>query len=283
MRVEDKTISEFLTCMDKWHRFKEVKTMNSLLCGLSLSLLPKDPSATVCYGQETMFSQANIQRLVSLASRQCPGLACQLDCLLLPSQCLPLLNFCNLHCWPQRMFTWGVGEGSARCVLDTNVPRAEFKGLKNPVHAGLHSLLLFSSPQMPERCFADFQHSRTWYVHGPPVLTSHSSLWLICLTSVSLCWSFVLNNNTQQWQGEWYIHISNAYIDIFFCCTHGMWKFPGQGLNPCHSSDPGHCSDNAGTLTHWATKEFLNTYFKNSSLLIFFNVSTPCMIISTWD
>ena len=28
-----------------------------------------------------------------------------------------------------------------------------------------------------------------------------------------------------------------------------MWKFPGQGSNPCHSSDPGCCSDNARSLT----------------------------------
>ena len=28
-----------------------------------------------------------------------------------------------------------------------------------------------------------------------------------------------------------------------FVCTHGMWKFLGQGLNPCHRSD------NAGSLT----------------------------------
>ena len=32
--------------------------------------------------------------------------------------------------------------------------------------------------------------------------------------------------------------------------TQGVWTFPGQGLNPCHSSDPSHCSDNARSLTH---------------------------------
>ena len=37
--------------------------------------------------------------------------------------------------------------------------------------------------------------------------------------------------------------------------AHGMWKFPGQGSNPCHSSHPSHCRDNAGSLTHWATGE----------------------------
>ena len=28
-----------------------------------------------------------------------------------------------------------------------------------------------------------------------------------------------------------------------------MWKFPGQGLNPHHSSDQSHSSDNARSLT----------------------------------
>ena len=44
---------------------------------------------------------------------------------------------------------------------------------------------------------------------------------------------------------------------LFFGCTHGMQNFPGQGLNPSHSSDPGHCSDNTGSLTHCATRELL--------------------------
>ena len=30
---------------------------------------------------------------------------------------------------------------------------------------------------------------------------------------------------------------------FFFFFGHGMWKFPGQGPNPCHRSD------NAGSLT----------------------------------
>ena len=32
---------------------------------------------------------------------------------------------------------------------------------------------------------------------------------------------------------------------FFFGCTCGMWKFLGQELNLCHSSDPGHSSNNA--------------------------------------
>ena len=45
----------------------------------------------------------------------------------------------------------------------------------------------------------------------------------------------------------------------FSGCSCSMWKFPGQGLNPCHS----YCGDNAGSLTHCATGELLNllSYF----------------------
>ena len=34
-----------------------------------------------------------------------------------------------------------------------------------------------------------------------------------------------------------------------------MWKIPGQGSNLCHSSNLNCCSDNATSLTHWATRE----------------------------
>ena len=36
---------------------------------------------------------------------------------------------------------------------------------------------------------------------------------------------------------------------FFFSRVHGMRKFPGQGLNLCHSSNPSHSSDNARPLT----------------------------------
>ena len=34
-----------------------------------------------------------------------------------------------------------------------------------------------------------------------------------------------------------------------------MKKFLGQGSNLCHSSDPSHSSDNAGSLTLWTNRE----------------------------
>ena len=44
----------------------------------------------------------------------------------------------------------------------------------------------------------------------------------------------------------------------FFSCSCGMWKFLGQGSNPCHSSNQSYNSDNAGSLSHWATGELLS-------------------------
>ena len=39
---------------------------------------------------------------------------------------------------------------------------------------------------------------------------------------------------------------------VFIC--HTQWKFiPGPGMTLHHNSDPGHCSDNTGCLTPWAT------------------------------
>ena len=42
---------------------------------------------------------------------------------------------------------------------------------------------------------------------------------------------------------------------LFFGHSHSIWKFLGQGSNPCHSSNPSHCSDTTRFLTHCATKE----------------------------
>ena len=41
---------------------------------------------------------------------------------------------------------------------------------------------------------------------------------------------------------------------LFFGCTHSTWKCPGQGSNPCHSSD------NARSFTLCVTREFLGQH-----------------------
>ena len=51
------------------------------------------------------------------------------------------------------------------------------------------------------------------------------------------------------------------YLFVFGCAC-GRWKFPGQGLNPHHSSGQSHCSDNAGSSTHCTTRELHLKCFK---------------------
>ena len=49
--------------------------------------------------------------------------------------------------------------------------------------------------------------------------------------------------------------LSCILSSFFFCHACGMWKFPGQGSNPHHSSYQSHSSDKARSLTRWATRE----------------------------
>ena len=39
------------------------------------------------------------------------------------------------------------------------------------------------------------------------------------------------------------------HINFFFGHSQDMWKFPGQGLKLCHSSNLSHCSDKTMSLT----------------------------------
>ena len=48
-------------------------------------------------------------------------------------------------------------------------------------------------------------------------------------------------------------------------CARGMWKFLGQGLNLHHSSNPGHCGDNPGSLPSCATGELQFLYSETPS------------------
>ena len=52
-----------------------------------------------------------------------------------------------------------------------------------------------------------------------------------------------------------------AYLLLLFCLfghAHGIWKFPGEGLNLCHSGNPSHSCDNARSLTLCTTRELQN-------------------------
>ena len=65
-------------------------------------------------------------------------------------------------------------------------------------------------------------------------------------------------------------NIYHAVLFFFFLDhTHGMWKFPGQGLNLRHSSNQSYSSDNTGSLTHWAKRELPPNLLKYSMILEF--------------
>ena len=66
----------------------------------------------------------------------------------------------------------------------------------------------------------------------------------------------------------------------FFCFIHGIQKFQSQRSNPHHSSDLIHGSDNAGSLTHWATRELLSHYFKRK-LFFLQSKDITCLLKST--
>ena len=50
----------------------------------------------------------------------------------------------------------------------------------------------------------------------------------------------------------------------FFCHARSMWKFPGQGWNPCQGSDLSHSRDSARSLTRCATRELFKSLLINS-------------------
>ena len=68
-----------------------------------------------------------------------------------------------------------------------------------------------------------------------------------------------------------YLFYFSFYV---FGCTCNMWKFPGQGSNPLHSSKPSHCSDNAKSLTFCATGELLCLFILNMYNIKLFSFNT---------
>ena len=77
---------------------------------------------------------------------------------------------------------------------------------------------------------------------------------LFCLGIVDVLWSMGLLIC-------WFVYscMKSGFLPffLFFGCTHGTWKFLGQGSNLCHSSDLSCPSDNAGSSTCCTTRELL--------------------------
>ena len=63
--------------------------------------------------------------------------------------------------------------------------------------------------------------------------------------------------------------ISLLFFFFFFPLgrAHGTWKFWGQGSNLCHCSNLSHSSDNAESLTCWATRELHFSLFSKGGIL----------------
>ena len=71
-----------------------------------------------------------------------------------------------------------------------------------------------------------------------------------------------------------------SVVFCFWAALVACGSFLGQGSNPYHSSDPGCCSDNMGSLTCWATPQrterppliaFLESSYWLNSLTLFKN------------
>lgn len=52
-----------------------------------------------------------------------------------------------------------------------------------------------------------------------------------------------------------------------WCCAQSTQKFPGESLNPHHTSDPSRCNDDTRSLTHWAIRElqYLLSFYRKGT------------------
>ena len=80
-------------------------------------------------------------------------------------------------------------------------------------------------------------------------MTTHvipsKSAWLFCLeVAVGV---YTQNKCLTKGKISTYRVEEKSRISFFLGCTYGMCKFPSQGSNLCHSSDPSCCSDNTGS------------------------------------
>ena len=68
--------------------------------------------------------------------------------------------------------------------------------------------------------------------------------WILNPLSGARDWTGILMD-TSQVRYSWATTPGNSlFYFLFFGCTWGTQKFPGQGQNPCHSNDLSHSSDN---------------------------------------
>ena len=66
-------------------------------------------------------------------------------------------------------------------------------------------------------------------------------------------------------EGLMHLQLWQCFLLLFVClfgCTCSTWTFLGQELNPCHSSDPSHCTDSTGSLSRFTTRELHASHFE---------------------
>ena len=79
-------------------------------------------------------------------------------------------------------------------------------------------------------------------------MPSHGHIFSL-LSSVTAPLSFLVFHHLDDFGAFWsgFCLLGFGVFFFFFCHTHGMWKFPDEGLNLSHSSDPSCFSDNVGS------------------------------------
>ena len=101
----------------------------------------------------------------------------------------------------------------------------------------------------------------TCWVHLP-LSRNRNSCIVIFLVSFSL-------HVTSSWSPPFSFYFSSSSSSFFFGLAPVMWKFPGQELNLCQSSDLNCCSDNTRSLTLCTTELlFLLTIKKTSEHIL---------------
>ena len=99
------------------------------------------------------------------------------------------------------------------------------------------------------------------YATGVAPKKKKKDCFIKCLT-FSICWGFHFYRRAQRYyvfplsgtrtltQGCTIVSSFFFFFSLFKAlCIHSMWKFPGRGSNPSHSSDLSHSNDNGRSLT----------------------------------
>lgn len=76
--------------------------------------------------------------------------------------------------------------------------------------------------------------------------------------SVLEAWSCISSLQKYVKVNFWVLFCFALFFSVYAC---GMWKFLARESTLCQSSDPGWCSDNTRSFTHWATWELYKFLF----------------------